>query len=55
MLQLIVEKASAGDKDFVGHAVELQVDFVALFVRIAIILLRREASSARNKKRRGSE
>jgi FtsH-binding integral membrane protein len=51
-LQMTIEKASAGDRDFVGHALELQIDFVALFVRIAIVLLRRSAS---NKKRRDSE
>ncbi|OQR92080.1 hypothetical protein ACHHYP_04098 [Achlya hypogyna] len=39
--QLIVEKASLGDDDFVAHAFELFLDFVNLFVRILTILLRK--------------
>lgn len=53
--QMIVERAALGDADCVGHATTLLVDFVALFVRIAIILLRnqekREDRERRNNRR----
>ena len=38
--QLVVEKASLGDRDFAWHAMELFIDFVGIFVRICVILLR---------------
>jgi FtsH-binding integral membrane protein len=38
--QLVVERASAGDFDTVGHALDLFVDFVAVAVRVLVILLR---------------
>jgi FtsH-binding integral membrane protein len=53
--QLIVERASAGDWDHIGHALDLFVDFVAILVRVLVILLqnqgKREEEEAR--KRRG--
>ncbi len=36
--QMVVEQASMGDGDFVGHAVKLYTDLVAVFIRIAAIL-----------------
>lgn len=36
--QNILEKARHGDKDYVMHAVELFIDFVAVFKRLLIIL-----------------
>eukprot|EP00019_Armaparvus_languidus_P012063 CAMPEP_0168579592 /NCGR_PEP_ID=MMETSP0420-20121227/311_1 /TAXON_ID=498008 /ORGANISM="Pessonella sp." /LENGTH=164 /DNA_ID=CAMNT_0008613583 /DNA_START=274 /DNA_END=768 /DNA_ORIENTATION=- len=38
--QLIVEKAAQGDNDFLGHSLKLFVDFIAIFVRLLIILSR---------------
>ena len=38
--QVIVEKAYAGDTDHIKHALDLFVDFAAIFVRLVIILLK---------------
>ena len=35
-LQLIIERAYAGEKDHVKHALDLFVDFAAIFVRILV-------------------
>lgn len=52
--QMIVERSAAGDTDAVGHALTLLVDFAALFVRIAIILLRsKEKREKRDNRNRG--
>jgi len=43
--QLIIEKAAAGDNDAVWHAVELFIDFMAIFVRLLIILAKMRGNS----------
>lgn len=54
-LQMVVERASAGDMDVVQHALDLFVDFAAMFVRILIVLMRNQEARERRereKKRR---
>jgi len=46
--QMIIEKASLGDRDYIKHSLDLFVDFVAIFVRILVILMRNRKSN--NKK-----
>lgn len=56
--QMIIEKASLGDKDSLRHALELFLDFVSIFVRILVILMQnankksRSESTSSNKSRR---
>ncbi|GLH11284.1 Bax inhibitor 1 [Gryllus bimaculatus] len=40
--QLIIEKRRHGDKDFVGHSVDLFVDLIGIFRRLVIILTQKE-------------
>ncbi|RUS15230.1 bax inhibitor 1-like protein [Endogone sp. FLAS-F59071] len=49
--QLIVEKASVGNLDVVGHSIDLFVDFVAMFVRIMLILSKSREDDDRRKER----
>lgn len=50
--QMIVEKASGGDRDSVWHAMELFIDFIAIFVRIVIILMRNQGGRRESKDER---
>lgn len=56
VLQVIVEKAECGDTDHIKHALDLFVDFAAIFVRILVIMLqnaeRREEKSDSRRPRR---
>ncbi|KAI8475013.1 MAG: inhibitor of apoptosis-promoting Bax1-domain-containing protein [Monoraphidium minutum] len=54
--QVIVERCGAGDFDHVKHSVDLFMDFVAVFVRVLILLMRsaekREEEDRRRRRRR---
>ena len=43
-----------GDRDFAGHAANLFVDFVAIFIRLAIIIAKMSEKKSDNKKRNGN-
>ncbi|KAJ4847995.1 Bax inhibitor 1 [Turnera subulata] len=49
--QDIIEKAHLGDLDYVKHAMTLFTDFVAVFVRILIIMLKNSQEREREKKK----
>eukprot|EP01087_Luapelamoeba_hula_P008667 TRINITY_DN2186_c1_g1_i2.p1 TRINITY_DN2186_c1_g1~~TRINITY_DN2186_c1_g1_i2.p1 ORF type:complete len:176 (-),score=33.49 TRINITY_DN2186_c1_g1_i2:170-697(-) len=46
--QLVIEKASAGSRDYVLHSMELFLDFVAIFVRLLIILTKNRRNDNNN-------
>ncbi|GMJ06089.1 ARABIDOPSIS BAX INHIBITOR 1, BAX inhibitor 1 [Hibiscus trionum] len=50
--QDIIEKAHLGDLDYVKHALTLFTDFVAVFVRILIIMLKNSAEKGERKKKK---
>ena len=55
-MQVIVEKAEYGDRDHIKHALDLFVDFAAIFVRILVIMLQNaerpeEKSDSRRRRR----
>ncbi|KAF8027348.1 hypothetical protein BT93_E0294 [Corymbia citriodora subsp. variegata] len=50
--QEIIEQAHQGDMDYVRHSLNLFTDFVAVFVRILIIMLKNSAEKNEKKKKR---
>ncbi|KAJ8258224.1 hypothetical protein GJAV_G00194540 [Gymnothorax javanicus] len=48
--QLIIEKAEAGDKDYIWHCVDLFLDFVTIFRKIMMILAMNEKDKKKEKK-----
>lgn len=52
--QVIVEKASAGDYDYIRHSVDLFVDLVSIFIRILMIIARNKEEDRKNRKKRRS-
>eukprot|EP01111_Echinosteliopsis_oligospora_P014251 TRINITY_DN532_c0_g1_i1.p1 TRINITY_DN532_c0_g1~~TRINITY_DN532_c0_g1_i1.p1 ORF type:complete len:244 (-),score=58.38 TRINITY_DN532_c0_g1_i1:109-840(-) len=48
--QLIIEKASNGNKDFTGHSFELFVDFVNIFVKLLVLLSKKEKKEERKRR-----
>lgn len=49
--QMIIEKADHGDYDYLKHSLDLFIDFVAVFVRLVVIMAR----NADNKPREGKK
>ncbi|KAL6503217.1 Bax inhibitor 1 [Orobanche hederae] len=50
--QDIIEKAHLGDMDYVNHSLTLFTDFVAVFVRILVIMLRNASEKEEKKKKK---
>ncbi|KAL1568956.1 Bax inhibitor 1 [Salvia divinorum] len=50
--QDIIEKAHMGDLDYVNHSLTLFTDFVAVFVRVLIIMLKNASEKEKKKKKR---
>ncbi|XP_071698583.1 bax inhibitor 1-like [Rutidosis leptorrhynchoides] len=50
--QFIIEMAHLGDLDFAGHALRLYTDFIAVFIRILVIMLKNEDDREAERRRR---
>ncbi|CAL1401709.1 unnamed protein product [Linum trigynum] len=50
--QNIIERAHVGDLDYVKHAIELFTDFVSIFVRILIIMVKNSMEKENEKKKK---
>ena len=53
--QLVIAKAEAGSKDHMLHAVQLYTDAVAIFVRILVLLYKKNAQQKRKEDKRRRE
>lgn len=49
--QMILEKAELGSRDVIGHALELYIDFMAILVRIVVILIRNSENRSKSEKK----
>lgn len=49
---LIIEKAHAGERDSLKHALDLFINMMAIFVRVIIILIRNKESREREERRK---
>ena len=50
--QMVVERFEAGEQDTLRHALDLFVDFAAIFVRLLVILLRNAEAKAQRERER---
>ncbi|CAL9195208.1 unnamed protein product [Musa hybrid cultivar] len=50
--QEIIERAHHGDRDYLKHALTLFTDFLAVFVRILVIMLKNASDKSEEKKRK---
>lgn len=53
--QLVVERASAGDMDNIQHAMDLFIDFMAIAVRVLIILLKNQEKRENERRRKRND
>jgi len=49
--QMIIEKKRRGDGDFIGHSLDLFIDFMQVFRKVLILLMQKDDSSSKKKRR----
>jgi FtsH-binding integral membrane protein len=49
---MIIEKAAGGDRDHIWHAIELFIDFVEIFYRLVVILMKNAQQKSSDDKRK---
>jgi len=49
--QMIIEKKRRGDGDFIGHALDLFIDFMQVFRKVLILLMQKDDSNNKKKRR----